>query len=90
MQHIKLSTSRDFRIDGKVLQAALEEQELSSDEVFVKPVHVVCNVIWNLWPRFCAKKMYCITSHYLTFDQIRGIFHKVLRPTHVDFTNKPF
>ena len=33
MQHIKLSTSRDFRINAAVLQAALDEQELSSDEV---------------------------------------------------------
>ena len=32
MEHFKLSTSRDFRINGACLEAALQENEAEDDE----------------------------------------------------------
>ena len=41
MDHFKMSTSRDFRIQGDVLKEALAAQEISSDSVSDSEVSLI-------------------------------------------------
>lgn len=58
MQYMKLSTSRDFRINAATLEAALQEQEQQQDEsqqvCLLKHVHIQTMLwLWVLHLQWC-------------------------------------
>ena len=54
MEHFKMSTSRDFRINAQSLQAAIEAQEEVGEEDEEEDSKVEDNMVhtmWNTWDR---------------------------------------